>query len=318
MGLNDQTVQGLINLSGDPRFANDSYRRFIQMYANAVKGVNGDIFEKLLEDKKHARSLKNDNELSAEDLQQLIVEFKASYRQALDLDFPTDPQQQLWEAISAVFGSWMNPRALTYRRLNNIPSHWGTAVNVQAMVFGNMGNDCATGVAFTRDPSTGENYFYGEFLVNSQGEDVVAGIRTPQPINKAKYKEGDLPALEDVLPECYTQLLDHRNTLEKHFRDMQDIEFTIESGKLYILQTRTGKRTAQAAIRIAVEMVDEELIDKREAVLRVLPEQLEQLLHPLLIPLWTKISSPRGYPHPLVLVVAKWYLMPMKLKKKTD
>ncbi|PKH02841.1 pyruvate, phosphate dikinase [Psychromonas sp. MB-3u-54] len=296
LGLNDQTVQGLINLSGDPRFAYDSYRRFIQMYANVVKGVDGDVFEKLLEDKKRAKDIQNDNELSAEDLQQLIAAFKASYRQVLGLDFPTDPQQQLWEAISAVFGSWMNQRAVTYRRLNNIPSHWGTAVNVQAMVFGNMGNDCATGVAFTRDPSTGENYFYGEFLVNAQGEDVVAGIRTPQPINKAKYKPGDLPALEDVLPACYAQLLDHRNTLEKHFRDMQDLEFTIESGKLYMLQTRTGKRTAQAAIRIAVEMVAEKLIDKREAVLRVLPEQLEQLLHPSIDPSVNKNIIAKGLP----------------------
>ncbi|ABM04469.1 pyruvate phosphate dikinase [Psychromonas ingrahamii 37] len=296
LGLNDQTVQGLINLSGSPRFAYDSYRRFIQMYANVVKGVDGDIFETLLEDKKRAKGIENDNELSAEDLQQLITEFKDSYRQVLNLDFPTDPQQQLWEAISAVFGSWMNQRAVTYRSLNNIPSHWGTAVNVQAMVFGNMGNDCATGVAFTRDPSTGENYFYGEFLVNAQGEDVVAGIRTPQPINKAKYKPGDLPALEDVLPGCYAQLLDHRNTLEKHFRDMQDIEFTIESGKLYMLQTRTGKRTAQAAIRIAVEMVGEKLISKKEAVLRVLPEQLEQLLHPSIDPSVVKNIIAKGLP----------------------
>ncbi|MFT6927077.1 MAG: pyruvate,orthophosphate dikinase [Psychromonas sp.] len=296
LGLNEQTVQGLIKLSGDPRFAFDSYRRFIQMYANVVKGVNSDIFEKLLADKKHARGLQNDNELSAEDLQQLITAFKDSYRQVLGLDFPTDPQQQLWEAISAVFGSWMNPRAVTYRRLNNIPFHWGTAVNVQAMVFGNMGNDCATGVAFTRDPSTGENYFYGEFLVNAQGEDVVAGIRTPQPINKAKFKLGDLPALEDVLPECYAQLLEHRNTLEKHFHDMQDIEFTIESGKLYMLQTRTGKRTAQAAIRIAVEMVEQKLINKREAVLRVLPEQLEQLLHPSIDPSVDKNIIAKGLP----------------------
>jgi len=296
LGLNDQTVQGLIRQSSDPRFAYDSYRRFIQMYANVVKGVDGDLFEKQLEDKKRAKGLKNDNELSAADLQQLIAGFKASYRQVLGHDFPTDPQQQLWEAINAVFGSWMNQRAVTYRRLNNIPSHWGTAVNVQAMVFGNMGNDCATGVAFTRDPSTGENYFYGEFLVNAQGEDVVAGIRTPQPINKAKYKPGDLPAMEDVLPTCYAQLLEHRNTLEKHFHEMQDIEFTIESGKLYMLQTRTGKRTAQAAIRIAVEMVDQKLISKREAVLRVLPEQLDQLLHPSIDPSVDKNIIAKGLP----------------------
>lgn len=284
LGLNEETITGLIAQSKDSRFAYDSYRRFIQMYANVVMGVDGDIFEKLLEEKKCSRGVEQDNQLSADDLQQLVGEFKASYKQQIGSDFPDDPQQQLWAAIGAVFGSWMNPRAQTYRQINNIPSHWGTAVNVQAMVFGNMGDDCATGVAFTRDPATGENYFYGEYLVNAQGEDVVAGIRTPQPLNKVKYKEGDLPALEDVLPACYQQLLEIRATLEKHYREIQDIEFTIESGKLYMLQTRTGKRTAYATIRIAVEMVREGLISEREAVLRLDPDQLEQLLHPSLDP----------------------------------
>ncbi|WP_372882702.1 pyruvate, phosphate dikinase [Psychromonas sp.] len=296
LGLNDQTVQGLINRSKDPRFAYDSYRRFIQMYANVVKGVDGDIFEELLEGKKRIRGVEYDNQLSVEELQQLVGEFKDSYQRELGSVFPDDPQQQLWEAISAVFGSWMNQRAVTYRKLNNIPSHWGTAVNVQAMVFGNMGEDCATGVAFTRDPSTGENYFYGEYLVNAQGEDVVAGIRTPQPLNKVKYKQGDLPAMADVMPECYAQLLDNRSTLERHFHEMQDIEFTIESGKLYMLQTRTGKRTAQAAIRIAVEMVDEGLINEQEAVLRVQPQQLEQLLHPSIDPAAQKNIIGKGLP----------------------
>ena len=296
LGLNDQTIEGVIAQSQDPRFAYDSYRRFIQMYANVVKGINGEIFEKLLEEKKRSKGVEQDNELSAEDLQQLVGEYKASYKQALGCDFPDDPQQQLWEAITAVFGSWMNQRAVTYRHLNNIPSHWGTAVNVQAMVFGNMGDDCATGVAFTRDPATGENYFYGEYLVNAQGEDVVAGIRTPQPLNKVKYKEGDLPALEDVLPECYQQLLEIRQTLEMHYREIQDIEFTIESGKLYMLQTRTGKRTAHASIRIAVEMVRDGLISEREAVLRVDPEQLEQLLHPSIDPGAQKNIIAKGLP----------------------
>ena len=296
LGLNEQTVKGVIEQSNDPRFAYDSYRRFIQMYADVVMGMNGDILEKLLEDKKRSKGVVLDNELSAEALQELVAEFKTCYRQEIGSDFPDDPQQQLWQAIAAVFGSWMNQRAVTYRRLNNIPSHWGTAVNVQAMVFGNMGDDCATGVAFTRDPATGENYFYGEYLVNAQGEDVVAGIRTPQPLNKVKYKEGDLPAMEEVLPDCYKELVQIRNRLETHYREMQDIEFTIESGKLYMLQTRTGKRTAHAAIRIAVEMVRDAMLSEREAILRVAPEQLDQLLHPSLDPAVQKNVIAKGLP----------------------
>ncbi len=296
LGLNDETIQGIIAQSNDPRFAYDSYRRFIQMYANVVMGLDGEILEKLLEEKKQAKGVEQDNQLSAEDLQLLVAEFKARYRQELGCDFPEDPHQQLLGAVGAVFGSWMNQRAVTYRRLHDIPSHWGTAVNVQAMVFGNMGDDCATGVAFTRDPSTGENYFYGEYLVNAQGEDVVAGIRTPQPLNNAKYKEGDLPTMEDVLPQCYGQLLEIRETLEKHYREMQDVEFTIETGRLYMLQTRSGKRTAHAAIRIAVEMVQEGLISEREAVLRVDPEQLDQLLHPSIDPTAEKNIIAKGLP----------------------
>ncbi|SDZ84963.1 pyruvate phosphate dikinase [Desulfuromusa kysingii] len=296
LGLNDQTVQGVIKQSNDPRFAYDSYRRFIQMYANVVKGMNGEVFAKILVQKKEEKGVELDTELEADDLQQLVKEFKASYKEHLDEDFPEDPMQQLWEAIGAVFGSWMTPRAVTYRKLHGIPSDWGTAVNVQGMVFGNMGDDCATGVAFTRDPATGENYFYGEYLVNAQGEDVVAGIRTPQPINLAKHKEGDLPSMEEVIPEGYAQLVKIREILEKHYKDMQDIEFTVEKGKLYMLQTRTGKRTAQAAIRVAVDMVAEGLITEREAVLRVEPEQLDQLLHPSLDPNAEKNVIARGLP----------------------
>ncbi|MDX2494192.1 MAG: PEP/pyruvate-binding domain-containing protein, partial [Desulfuromusa sp.] len=240
LGLNDQTIQGVIRQSNDPRFAYDSYRRFIQMYANVVKGMNGDAFAKKLAQKKEQQGVELDTELTAEDLKQLVSDFKVIYKKSLGEVFPEEPLQQLWEAIGAVFGSWMTPRAVTYRKLHAIPSDWGTAVTVQGMVFGNMGDDCATGVAFTRDPATGENYFYGEYLVNAQGEDVVAGIRTPQPINLVKHKEGDLPAMEEVMPDSYAQLVNIRETLEQHYKDMQDIEFTIEKGKLYMLQTRTG------------------------------------------------------------------------------
>jgi len=283
LGLNDDTVQGLIEQSGDARFAYDSYRRFIQMYSNVVMGMSGSVLEHLLEHMKEVRDVELDTDLTADDLKQLVQLFKGKIKETLGREFPTNPQEQLWGAINAVFGSWMNQRAITYRKLNNIPAEWGTAVNVQAMVFGNMGNTCATGVAFTRNPSTGENQFYGEFLLNAQGEDVVAGIRTPQPINKAGG-DGSLPSLEEVMPDCYQQLMDIQQTLEKHYRDMQDIEFTIEKNKLYMLQTRGGKRTATAAIKIAVDMVQEGLIDEKEAVLRVAPGQLDQLLHPSLDP----------------------------------
>jgi len=296
LGLNDTTVQGIIAQSGDERFAYDAYRRFVQMYSDVVMGMDKHALEHLLELKKAEKNVHLDTDLTAADWKDLVAQFKAAIKQELGQDFPEDPKQQLWGAIGAVFGSWMNQRAITYRKLNNIPADWGTAVNVQSMVFGNMGDDCATGVAFTRDPSTGENYFYGEYLVNAQGEDVVAGIRTPQPINNHQKKPGDLPSMEEVLPECYNQLADIRNILEKHYKDMQDIEFTIEKGKLFMLQTRNGKRTATAAIKVAVDMVAEGLIDEKTAVLRVAPSQLDQLLHPSLDPKAEKKIIAKGLP----------------------
>ncbi len=296
LGLNDTTVQGIIAQSGDERFAYDAYRRFVQMYSDVVMGMEKDILEHLLEQKKDEKEVHLDTDLTAADWRDLVTKFKAKIKETLGKPFPDDPQEQLWGAIGAVFGSWMNQRAITYRRLNSIPADWGTAVNVQSMVFGNMGDDCATGVAFTRDPSTGDNYFYGEYLVNAQGEDVVAGIRTPQPINNHQKKPGDLPSMEEVLPECYAQLANIRQILEKHYKDMQDIEFTIEKGKLFMLQTRNGKRTANAAIKVAVDMVQEGLIDEKTAVLRVQPSQLDQLLHPSLDPKAEKNIIAKGLP----------------------
>ncbi|MDA0785141.1 MAG: pyruvate, phosphate dikinase [Proteobacteria bacterium] len=286
LGLNDITVAGLAVRSGDARFAFDSYRRFIQMYSDVVLGVDHYMFEEVLEQHKMDNGLILDTDLSAEDWQAIVVEYKAIVERELGQQFPQDPREQLWGAIGAVFGSWMNQRAITYRRLQNIPAEWGTAVNVQAMVFGNMGDDCATGVAFTRDPSTGENIFYGEYLVNAQGEDVVAGIRTPQHLTIAgKERNGsDLPSMEEVMPEVFGQLDEVRQTLEAHYKDMQDIEFTVQSNKLYMLQTRSGKRTAAAAVRIAVEMVDDGLISQSDAIMRVEAGQLDQLLHPRLDP----------------------------------
>ena len=296
LGLNDTTVQGIIAQSRDERFAYDAYRRFVQMYSNVVMGMDGSILEHILESKKEEKEVHLDTDLTADDWKELVAKFKAKIEKTLGQKFPEEPQEQLWGAIGAVFGSWMNARAITYRRLNNIPAEWGTAVNIQAMVFGNMGNDCATGVAFTRDPSTGENYFYGEYLVNAQGEDVVAGIRTPQPLNKAKKQDGDLPSMEEVMPECYQQLARIRDILEKHYKDMQDIEFTIEKGKLFMLQTRNGKRTASAAIKIAVDMEKEGLIDEKTAVLRVSPGQLDQVLHPSLDPKAPRKVIAKGLP----------------------
>ncbi|MDX2168885.1 MAG: pyruvate, phosphate dikinase [Deltaproteobacteria bacterium] len=280
LGLNDRTVEGIIALTGNARFAYDSYRRFVAMYGDVVLGLKPedkdeiDPFEEILERKKHARGVKQDTELSADDLRELVAEFKAAIRQRRGIDFPEDPQEQLWGAIGAVFGSWNNDRAILYRKLNDIPESWGTAVNVQAMVFGNMGEDCGTGVAFTRDPASGENVFYGEYLMNAQGEDVVAGTRTPLPIRD----------LERGNAKVYAQLLQIRQKLERHYRDMLDIEFTIQQGTLYMLQCRVGKRTGDAAIRIAVEMVGEKLITWKDALLRVDPEQLNQLLRPTFIP----------------------------------
>jgi len=298
LGLNDTTVEGLARQSGDRRFAFDSYRRFIQMFADVVLGVDHHLFEDALEAYKDDRGFRLDTELGAEDWQALVATYKGIVAEAIERPFPQDPEAQLWDAVGAVFGSWMNQRAKTYRKLHNIPEDWGTAVNVQAMVFGNMGSDCATGVAFTRDPSTGENDFYGEFLINAQGEDVVAGIRTPQPLTlHSKHKQGsDLPAMEETLPETYRQLCEVRRKLELHYRDMQDIEFTVERGTLYMLQTRTGKRTAKAALKIAVDLVDAGVIPEAEAITRINPASLDQLLHPTLDPEAERRVVARGLP----------------------
>ncbi|RKZ22224.1 pyruvate, phosphate dikinase, partial [bacterium] len=284
LGLNDETVQGLMKQTDSPRFAYDSYRRFVQMYGNVVLGVEHDKFEEIINEFKEKKGVKQDIELDADDWKAIKDRYKELIKKETGHEFPENPEDQLWGAISAVFKSWNNQRAIEYRRINNIPDDWGTAVNVQTMVFGNMGEDSGTGVAFTRNPSTGENVFYGEYLMNAQGEDVVAGIRTPLPISKAQKQKEDEVSLEEAMPEVYKQLLDVRNILEKHFKDMQDLEFTIERGKLYLLQTRTGKRTARAAVKIAVDMVNEGLIDKEEAVIRITPEQVDQLLHPMIDP----------------------------------
>ncbi|NQT00092.1 MAG: pyruvate, phosphate dikinase, partial [Candidatus Omnitrophica bacterium] len=298
LGLNDQTIEGLITQIKNKRTAYDSYRRFIMMYSNVVLGIDKDHFEHLLEAKKNEKKVKLDTELSAEDLKELIPQYKMLVEKKTKRAFPQDPQVQLWGAISAVFDSWNNKRAITYRRLNKIPDNWGTAVNVQAMVFGNMGNDSATGVAFTRDPATGENTFYGEYLVNAQGEDVVAGVRTPHPLNKEqkKAKKINLISLDEELPKAYKSLDAIRKKLEQHYRDMQDIEFTIQKGKLWMLQTRTGKRTAFASIRIAVEMAQAGLITKQEAISRIEPEQLDQILHRMFDPQAKRQVIARGLP----------------------
>jgi pyruvate,orthophosphate dikinase len=298
LGLNDATVAGLAARSGDPRFAFDSYRRFIQMYSDVVLGVDHYHFEELLELAKESRGVDLDTELSADDLKSLTEHYKAKVRSELGSDFPQDPMVQLWGAIGAVFDSWMNQRAIVYRNLHGIPAAWGTAVNVQAMVFGNMGEDCATGVAFTRDPSTGENLFYGEFLINAQGEDVVAGIRTPQQLTIAgKQAQGsDLAAMEEAMPTVFAQLCEVRDRLEAHYHDMQDIEFTVQQGQLYMLQTRAGKRTTSAALKIAVDMVAEGLISEAEAVCRINPSALDQLLHPTLDPHAARDVLSRGLP----------------------
>jgi pyruvate, orthophosphate dikinase len=285
LGLNDQTVEGLAR-GADPRFAYDSYRRFIQMYSNVVLGIDHHHFEELLEGYKDERGYSLDTDLKADDWKKIVARYKDLVLSERSAPFPQDPHRQLWGAISAVFGSWMNQRAVTYRRLHNIPASWGTAVNVQAMVFGNMGEDSATGVAFTRDPSTGEKALYGEFLINAQGEDVVAGIRTPQDLTEeARRKAGsDKPSLEKSMPVLFKEFEKTAEKLERHYRDMQDLEFTIERGKLYMLQTRSGKRTARAALRIAVEMANAKLISREEAVARIDPAALDQLLHPALDP----------------------------------
>ncbi len=298
LGLNDRTVQGLAAASGDTRFAYDSYRRFIQMYADVVLGVDHYAFEEALEDLKQASGCRYDTDLDGSALAELVTTYSGIVANATGNAFPQDPREQLWGAIGAVFGSWETPRAITYRRLNNIAGDMGTAVTVQAMVFGNMGDDCATGVAFTRNPSTGEKTFYGEFLVNAQGEDVVAGIRTPQPLTQAMAVGTGAGgrAMEELLPQAFAELAEVFGKLEAHYCEMQDIEFTTQRGKLFILQTRTGKRTAAAALKIAVDMAAEGLISQEDAVLRVDPGSLDQLLHPTLDPKAERKIIAKGLP----------------------
>ena len=297
LGLNDRSVQGLAR-HADPRFAYDSYRRFVQMYSDVVLEVSRELFEHRLDELKTRRNVQLDTELRAEDWQELVRDYLRIVEEETGKPFPQDPQAQLWGAIGAVFRSWGNQRAVTYRRLNGIPGDWGTAVNVQAMVFGNMGDDCATGVAFTRDPSTGAHFFYGEYLKNAQGEDVVAGIRTPQPINKESRNadQAHLPTLEEEMPKAYKELNRIRLLLEKHYRDMQDVEFTIQNGKLWMLQTRNGKRTVRAAVKIAVDMAREKLITRDQALARVDAGALDQLLHPTLDPNAVKRVIAKGLP----------------------
>ncbi len=288
LGLNDEVVEGLAKLTSNERFAYDSYRRFIQMFSDVVMGVEKSKFEKVLDEVKEENGAKHDTDLTAENMKEVVRRFKELFRKEKGFDFPQDPREQLMEAVKAVFRSWNNPRAIVYRRLNDIPSDWGTAVNVQEMVFGNMGNDSGTGVAFTRDPATGEKRLYGEFLMNAQGEDVVAGIRTPEPIDR----------LKEIMPDVYEQFVKIAETLEKHYRDMQDMEFTIERGKLFMLQTRNGKRTAAAALKIAVDMVKEGMITREEAITKIDPKQLDTLLHPNFEPNALKKATPiaRGLP----------------------
>jgi pyruvate, orthophosphate dikinase len=298
LGLNDETAEGLAALSGDRRFALDSYRRFITMYSDVVLGVPHSEFEEILERFKEDRDYQLDTEITADEWEEIIAEYKAAVKSALGQPFPSDPRDQLWGAVGAVFGSWMNDRAITYRRMYDIPASWGTAVNIQAMVFGNMGETSATGVAFTRDPSTGEHAYYGEFLINAQGEDVVAGIRTPQCLTVSmREKMGDpQPSMEEALPEVYGELAKVFDTLERHYRDMQDIEFTVEQGRLWMLQTRNGKRTARAALKIACEMAGEGLITEEEAILRVDPSALDQLLHPTIAEDYERDVIAKGLP----------------------
>ncbi len=298
LGLNDETVEALAKVSGDDRFAYDSYRRFIQMYGDVVLGVDHSVFEDILEDHKLRLDINLDTSLSAEHWKVIVGDYKSEVQSELGRPFPQDPNEQLWGAIGAVFGSWMNNRATVYRALHNIPGEWGTAVNIQAMVFGNMGDDCATGVCFSRNPATGENHFYGEYLINAQGEDVVAGIRTPQPLTIAeKSTQGaQMPAMEETMPAVFQELCDVRDRLEAHYKDMQDMEFTVQQDKLWMLQTRGGKRTAKASLRIALDMEAEGLISRSEAVMRVDPNQLDQLLHPMLDPDAPRDIIGRGLP----------------------
>jgi len=298
LGLNDETVEGLAALSGDRRFAFDSYRRFITMYSSVVLGLSHDDFEEVLDDHKDRLGVTIDTDLSAADWEKVVVDYKAVVEDRLGHAFPQDPHDQLWGAVSAVFASWMNDRAKFYRRMHDIPESWGTAVNVQSMVFGNMGETSATGVAFTRNPSTGEARLYGEFLINAQGEDVVAGIRTPQSLTKAGREEmGETaPSMEEAMPVVFTEFVDVVGRLESHYRDMQDIEFTVEQGRLWMLQTRNGKRTAKSALKIAVDLAAEGVISEEEAVSRVEPSALDQLLHPTLDPKASRTVVASGLP----------------------
>jgi pyruvate,orthophosphate dikinase len=298
LGLNDETVIALARSSGDDRFAYDSYRRFIQMYSDVVLGVEHHHFEEILESFKEQKGYLLDTDLESGDWRKVVDAYKAKVIQVLGKAFPQDPKDQLWGAIGAVFSSWMNQRAITYRRLNAIPEAWGTAVTVQAMVFGNMGETSATGVAFTRNPSTGEHALYGEFLVNAQGEDVVAGIRTPQNITERARlaAQSDKPSMERVMPAVYADFIRTTQRLESHYRDMQDIEFTVERGKLWMLQTRSGKRTAKAALKIAVDMANDEMISREEAVNRIDPASLDQLLHPTIDPSFKRDIFATGLP----------------------
>jgi pyruvate,orthophosphate dikinase len=298
LGLNDETVEGLAKLAGDRRFAFDSYRRFIQMYSNVVLNLDHHMFEEILDEHKERLDVTVDTALSAQDWEAVVRDYKNAVEGERGEPFPQDPQAQLWGAMGAVFASWMNDRAKFYRRMHDIPESWGTAVNVQSMVFGNMGDTSATGVAFTRNPSTGENRLYGEFLINAQGEDVVAGIRTPQTLTKiAREEMGEKnPSMEEALPEVFTQFKAVVEKLETHYRDMQDIEFTVEKGRLYMLQTRNGKRTAKAALKVAVDLASEGLITKEEAVMRVEPASLDQLLHPTIDPASSREVIATGLP----------------------
>lgn len=298
LGTNDKTVVGMAKKTGNPRFAWDAYRRFIQMYSNVVLGIRGSVLEAQLEDLKEARGVHEDTKLTADDLQELVQVYKDVLLSEHGVKFPQDPMEQLWGAVSAVFNSWNNNRATKYREMNNIPHDWGTAVNIQSMVFGNLGEDCATGVCFTRDPSTGDKKFFGEYLINAQGEDVVAGIRTPWPINAVSTNDQNkqFKTLESAMPKAYAELVQTYQMLEKHYRDMQDIEFTIEGGRFYILQTRNAKRTVAAAMRVAVDQVHEGLITKKDALLRVSPDDLNLLLHPRLDPKAPKVLLATGLP----------------------
>jgi len=298
LGLNDETVEGLAKLSGDARFAYDSYRRFIQMYSDVVLELEHGVFEEILGTLKDTNEYKSDTELTTENWKEVVADYKRAVELEMGRPFPSDPKEQLWGAVGAVFSSWMNDRAIFYRKHNNIPESWGTAVNVQAMVFGNMGETSATGVAFTRDPSTGDKKFYGEFLINAQGEDVVAGIRTPKALTKASRLEMKEPgeSLEEAMPEVFAELVRVYQKLEAHYRDMQDLEFTVEQGRLYMLQTRNGKRTAKAALKIAVDMASEGLITQDEAVLRVDPAALDQLLHPTIADSYKRDLICKGLP----------------------